>query len=106
MIGLKKLAPPAQPIRYKTSANRDLVTRVFPRIAPVTCFASSSHWFIVLFTFDVFGHCSCFGFGFTNTQLKTVLYTPLGRRKANEDQNERRYYISYLLDQLIIILVD
>ena len=28
----KKLAPPTQPIRYKTKANRDLITRVFPRL--------------------------------------------------------------------------
>ena len=37
MIGLKKLAPPSQPIRNKTKTNRDLVARVFSRLAPVTC---------------------------------------------------------------------
>ena len=33
----RKLAPPSKPIRYKTKTNRDLVTRVFPRLRPVTC---------------------------------------------------------------------
>ena len=33
----KKLAPPSQPIRCKIKTNRDLVARVFPRFAPVTC---------------------------------------------------------------------
>ena len=33
----KKLPPLTQPIRCKTKTNRDLVTRVFPRLAPVTC---------------------------------------------------------------------
>ena len=28
-------------------------------------FALNSHWFVVLFTFVVIGHCDCFGFGFT-----------------------------------------
>ena len=37
VIGLKKLAPPTQPIRYKTKTNRDLVARIFPRLAQVTC---------------------------------------------------------------------
>ena len=33
----RKLAPPSQPIRYKTKTNHDLVTRVFPRLRLVTC---------------------------------------------------------------------
>ena len=33
----KILAPPIQPIRCKTKTNCDLVTRVFPRFASVTC---------------------------------------------------------------------
>ena len=33
----RKLAPSSQPIRRKTKTNRDLVTRVFPRLRPVTC---------------------------------------------------------------------
>ena len=40
------------------------------RLAPV--FASSSRWFIVLFTFVVIGHCDCFGV-FYDIQLETVL---------------------------------
>ena len=38
VIGLKKLAPPSQPIRCKTKTNLDTeVALVFPRLAPVTC---------------------------------------------------------------------
>ena len=33
----RKHAPPSQPIRCKSKTNRDLVTRVFPRLRPVTC---------------------------------------------------------------------
>ena len=33
----RKLAPSSQPIRCKTKTNRDLVTRVFPRLTPFTC---------------------------------------------------------------------
>ena len=36
----KKLAPPTQPIRCKIKTNRDLATRVFPRLAPVMCICS------------------------------------------------------------------
>ena len=58
---LKKLVPPSQPSLHQP--NHDLVTRVFPRLAPVTCmFASSSHCFVVLLSFVVIGHCNCFGF--------------------------------------------
>ena len=32
----RNLAPPSQPIRCKTKTNHDLVTRVFPRLRPVT----------------------------------------------------------------------
>ena len=28
-------------------------------------FSSNSHWFVLLFTFSVIGHCNCLGFGFT-----------------------------------------
>ena len=59
----KKLAPPAQPIRCKT--NRDLVARVFRAWRRSRVFASSSDWFIALFSFVVIGHRNCFGFGFT-----------------------------------------
>ena len=34
---LKNLASLSRPIRGKTQTNRDLLTRVFPRLAPVTC---------------------------------------------------------------------
>ena len=47
---------PSQPIRRKTKANRDLITVVFP--CQLRVFASSSHWFIVLFTFLVIVHCN------------------------------------------------
>ena len=53
IIGLKKLAPPSQPIRCKTKTNRYLITRVFPRLRII--FASSSHWLFLLFTFFVIG---------------------------------------------------
>ena len=33
-------------------------------------FASSSHWFIVLFAFLVIGHCNCFAFDFDFTTLE------------------------------------
>ena len=33
-------------------------------------FALSSHWFVLLFTFVVIGHCNCFGFGFTTLNWK------------------------------------
>ena len=74
----KKLAPPAQPIRCKTKTNRDLVAYVFPRwgCGPrwgwLRVFALSSHWFVLLFTSAVIGHCNCFGF--TTLNLKTALY--------------------------------
>ena len=35
-------------------------------------FASSSHWFIALFTFVVIGHCNCFYFGFTTLNCKPL----------------------------------
>ena len=37
VIGLKKFTPPSQPIRCKTKTDRDLVTRVFQPLRPVTC---------------------------------------------------------------------
>ena len=42
----RKLAPPSQPIRFKT----ELMTRVFPRFRPVTCIYFESDWFLVIFT--------------------------------------------------------
>ena len=36
---LKNLAPLSRPIKSKTKTNRDLLARVFPRLAPAACFA-------------------------------------------------------------------
>ena len=33
----ENLAPISRPIRSKTKTNRDLLARVFPRLAPVMC---------------------------------------------------------------------
>ena len=65
-----KFAPVSQPIRSKTKTNHASLARVFPRLAPVACsglheFASSSDWFIMLFTCVVIGQSNYFGFGFT-----------------------------------------
>ena len=38
---LKYLAPLSQPIRNKTQTNRDLLPRVFPRLAPALCIRGS-----------------------------------------------------------------
>ena len=38
VIGPQKLVPRSQPIRYKANTCHDLVTRVFPRFGPFTCF--------------------------------------------------------------------
>ena len=45
----KKFAQPSQPIRCKTKTNSDLITRVFPRVTPVTriCFAFSLVHYVV-----------------------------------------------------------
>ena len=52
VIGLKK--PPTQPIRCKTKTNRDLVTRIFPRLAQVTCICFE---FSLVFCFFVYVCC-------------------------------------------------
>lgn len=51
------------PMRGNTAVNHQLVTCVFPRSA-LNVFSLCSHWFVVLFTFILIGHCGCFGFGF------------------------------------------
>ena len=51
---LKNLAPLSQPIRGKTKTNRDLLTRVSPRLV-LHVFASSSNWFIGLSVSVVIG---------------------------------------------------
>ena len=61
---LKNLAPLSRPIRSKTKTNRDLPARFFTRLAPAV-FASSSDWFIGLFTTVVIGQSNNFGFGIT-----------------------------------------
>ena len=38
----------------------------------LSVFASSSHWFVLLFAFVVIGHCDCFGFGFTTLYWKAL----------------------------------
>ena len=58
---LKNHAPLSRPIKSKTKTSRDLPARVFPCLAP----ASSSDWFIGLFTIVVIGQSNYFGFGFT-----------------------------------------
>ena len=76
VIGLKKLAPPSQPIRCKTNTNRDLVTRVLPRLPPVTCICSEFSLvhcvvYVVVIGHSQ-GHSNCFGFGFTTLNWKPL----------------------------------
>ena len=62
---LKNLAPLSRPIRSKTQTNLDLLTRVFPRLAPVTCICFELwlvHW-VICVCCDWMGNY--FGFGFT-----------------------------------------
>ena len=65
--------PPTQPIRCKTKTNRDLVARVFLRLAPVTC---------ICFEF-LLVHCDwtlqLLWFWFHDTQLKTALTEKLSK---------------------------
>ena len=65
---LKNLAPVSRPIRSKTQTICDLLVRVFPRLAPVTCICLKFwlvHWVI----------CGCCDWHEkrSNTQLKTAL---------------------------------
>ena len=60
-----------QPIRCKTKTNYDLDTRIFPRLTPVTCFASKSDWFVVLFAGCNLIHY-CDGFGFDLRRSRTL----------------------------------
>ena len=61
----RRCVPFSQPMRVQT--NRDLLARVFPRLAPVTCICSvsDSDWFITLLTSVAIGQIDYFGFGFT-----------------------------------------
>ena len=56
--------PLPQPIRSKTSANRDLLAHVFPLFVPATCI-SSFDWFTGLSVSSLIGQSDYFGFGFT-----------------------------------------
>ena len=61
---LKNLAPLSRPIRSNTKTNRDLPARVPRAWRRLHVFASSSDWFIELFTTVVIGQSNYFGFGF------------------------------------------
>ena len=70
---LKNFAPLSPPIRSKTQTNRDLLARVFPRLAPVTCICFEFwlvHWVICVC-------CDWLGwllwFWFYDTHLKSAL---------------------------------
>ena len=75
----RKLAPPIQPIRYKTKTNRDLVTRFFPRLALVTCIWSK----LSLVHFVGIGHWNYIWFWFYDTRYTLELYILI---TANEDE--------------------
>ena len=52
VIGQKNPAPPIQPIRSETKTNRDLLERVFSRLAPATCISFwlwLVHWIVCVF---------------------------------------------------------
>ena len=76
---LKNLAPLPRPIRSKTQTNRDLLARIFNSRAwhRRHVFASSSDWFIGLFTTAVIGQSNYFGFGFTTLKWKPLYNTRL-----------------------------
>ena len=61
VIGVKKFAPPTQPIMQNQNQSWLGYTR-FP--------ALGSHWFIVLFTFLVIGHCNCLKTALVVKQLR------------------------------------
>ena len=81
----RKLAAPTQPVICKTKTNRDLITRVFPRVRPFTCIYFELSLFLVMCTLVLIGRCDYFFFilrHFNNyyTQLLfsiKVLYTDL-----------------------------
>ena len=68
--------------------------------------ATSFHWFVLLFTFVVIGHCNCFGFGFTGQyrsvmplalQLKTALMSNNAQEILNKCNGK------YLALELVIV---
>ena len=62
---LKNLAQLYQPIRSKTKTNRDVLVRVFPRLAPATCICFEFR----LSASVMIGHSEYFDFGFGFTSL-------------------------------------
>ena len=62
---LKNLTLLSRPIRCKTKTNRDLPAYVSRVWRWLQVFASSSDWFIGLFTTSVIGQSNNFGFGIT-----------------------------------------
>ena len=84
---LKKLAPPFQPIRCKTNTNRDLVTSVFPRLAPVKCFCFE--FSLVPCVAVCCRSLWLLWFWFYDTQMKTALKKiPLTRRRCHLHWND------------------
>ena len=68
----RKLAPPSRPIRCKTKTNRDLVTRVFPRLRLVTRVYFELSLAPCDMTFVLIGRCDYFGFGFSTLNWKLL----------------------------------
>ena len=60
-----------KPIANWSYSFHDRINRAWYRLRGFTL---SSHWFIVLFTFVMIGHCNCFGFGFTTLNWKPLYY--------------------------------
>ena len=52
----------SQPIRFKTETNHELVSLLFPPLAPAAKFTTNSDWFVVVFGCVVIGQCENLGF--------------------------------------------
>ena len=61
----KENKPLSQPIRSEIKTNRDLLTRIFPRIASAT-FTLNFDWFTGLSVLFLIGQSGNVGFGFTS----------------------------------------
>ena len=72
LIGPKKLVPLSQPIRCKTKANRNLVTRVSRALGSLLGLTLTSPWLLRVFFFLLIGCGDNFGFGFTRLNRKTL----------------------------------
>ena len=60
---VEKLAPPSQPMRYKTKTKHHTFTPVFPRLnCSLLVFALSSHWVLVTSSFILISRNDCFSF--------------------------------------------